>query len=69
MPSGLRIIENWISNKKSEADRRSGYSWGVLVHGNRALASSVFHFLGQDKLAVPISDFKVDFAKDVEAAC
>lgn len=65
----LRAIDKWIIERKSRADRKSGYSWGLLVHGNRALAGAVFERLGNDLLDQPISDFPADYETKVFAAC
>lgn len=53
----LREIERWIDGKKPNISRKSGPLWGVLVHGNRVLAASVFKQIGIEKLSQPISDF------------
>lgn len=65
----LRAIDVWLSERKIQADRKSGYSWGLLVHGNRALASAVFERLGNKLLEQPISDFPDDYEAKVFAAC
>lgn len=65
----LRSIEKWIAQKKSAAQRKSGYSWGLLVHGNRAIAASVFQKLGSDILNEPICDFPTDYEKKVFLIC
>ncbi|MCV0350573.1 MAG: AIPR family protein [Nitratireductor sp.] len=65
----LRAVDKWIIERKSQADRKSGYSWGLLVHGNRALAGAVFERLGNDLLDQPISDFPADYESKVFAAC
>lgn len=65
----LRVVEKWIADKKTAAERRSGYSWGMLVHGNRAIAASVFNQLGVDILDMPISDFPHDYERTVFRAC
>lgn len=65
----LRSVDKWISDRKSQADRKSGYSWGLLVHGNRAIAASVFARLGNNLLDQPISDFPDDYETIVFAAC
>lgn len=65
----LRAVDKWIIERKSQADRKSGYSWGLLVHGNRALAGVVFERLGNDLLDQPISDFPADYESNVFAAC
>ena len=65
----LRAVDKWISERKSQADRKSGYSWGLLVHGNRTLAGAVFDRLGNGLLEQPISDFPVDYEARVFVAC
>ncbi len=64
-----RSIDEWIERKKSAAARRSGYSWGVLVHGNRAIAASVFNELGTDILDQPIISFPNDYRNLVNETC
>lgn len=53
----LREIERWIDQKKLNVPKKSGASWGILVHGNRVLAAVVFRRIGIEKLSQPISDF------------
>ena len=65
----LRAVDKWIADRKSQADRKSGYSWGLLVHGNRAMASAVFARLGNHLLDQPISEFPTDYESKVFAAC
>jgi len=65
----LRSVEKWINNRKSLADRKSGYPWSLLVHGNRAIAASVFERLGDKLLDQSISDFPTDYERGVFAAC
>lgn len=65
----LRAVDKWIVARKSQADRKSGYSWGLLVHGNRALASAVFERLGNHLLDQPISDFPTDYDEKAVTAC
>ncbi|MCK0150776.1 AIPR family protein [Marivita sp. S6314] len=65
----LRAVDEWISERKSQADRRSGYSWGLLVHGNRAIAASVFERLGMAMLDQPISEFPDDYETIVYRVC
>lgn len=52
----LRAIEAWIEAKK-KVTKRSGPAWGVLVHGNRILASVVFAKHGVKGLSQTIGDF------------
>jgi hypothetical protein len=53
----LREIERWIDEKKSALSKKSGPTWGVLVHGNRVLTAVIFSRLGVDVLAQPIAAF------------
>lgn len=52
-----RRIETWIEFKKASLSKKSGAERGVLVHGNRILASVVFKKFGPAKLSQPISSF------------
>jgi len=68
----LRLIEVWIELKK-KLTKKSGPAWGVLVHGNRILATVVFAEYGATKLTQPIEDFSksldmVDITTLCEAA-
>ena len=53
-----REIDSWIDAKKRVAAKRSGFSWGVLVHGNRILAAAAFRLTGVHATAQPIADFR-----------
>lgn len=53
-----RLIELWIDEKKASLEKKSGYPWGVLIHGNRVLAAGVFNRLGSKMLDRPIDDFR-----------
>lgn len=53
----LREIENWIEERKKGLTKKSGASWGVLIHGNRLLAAAVFKRFGAGKLSQPIGEF------------
>ena len=53
----LRKIDSWIEDRKKKLDKKSGKEWGVLVHGNRILAASVFTRLPPNVLDQPIHDF------------
>lgn len=53
-----RSVDEWIDAKKATATKKSGFSWGVLIHGNRILSAVVFKRLGKDVLSQPIVDFK-----------
>ncbi|SHI66337.1 AIPR protein [Aureimonas altamirensis DSM 21988] len=65
-----RKIDLWIENKKKEVSKRSGYPWGVLIHGNRILAASVFKNISSDLLSKPIHDFSIHEPKiDIESIC
>jgi len=65
----LRAIDDWIAEKKSQSDRKSGYAWGLLVHGNRAIAASVFKNVGQTILEQPISEMNSNYVTPVVEAC
>jgi hypothetical protein len=65
----LRAIDDWIAEKKSQSDRKSGYAWGLLVHGNRAIAASVFKNVGQTILEQPISEMNSNYVTLVVEAC
>lgn len=54
----LRLIDAWIDERKKTLSKKSGYSWGVLIHGNRILASAVFSLLGTKTLDQPIEDYR-----------
>lgn len=45
-----REIDLWIDNKKSELEKRSGYAWGLLIHGNRVLSAGIFKQIGSAAL-------------------
>ncbi|HVX41360.1 MAG TPA: AIPR family protein [Gemmatimonadaceae bacterium] len=59
-----RAIDEWIDSKKKSLVKKSGPRWGVLVHGNRILASLAFSALGQSKLSKPIAAFSSSFKVD-----
>jgi hypothetical protein len=52
-----REIESWIEAKKKSLPKKSGVNWGVLVHGNRILASAVYSKIDASSLKHPISKF------------
>ena len=54
-----REIDSWIEAKRASLAKRSGTSWGVLVHGNRILAAAVFRLVDSKKLSQPISTFSI----------
>lgn len=58
----LREIESWIELSKKNLAKKSGASWGVLIHGNRILAAAVFKKFGIDKLSQPIGEFSTVLA-------
>jgi hypothetical protein len=65
-----RRIDAWIENKKGDVPKRSGYPWGVLIHGNRILAASVFKNIHGDILSKPIQEFAViEPTLDIDALC
>lgn len=53
-----REIDNWIDTKKKSLTKKSGAGWGVLIHGNRVIASCVFSLLNGNALLSPISEFR-----------
>ena len=46
-----------IETKKRTISKKSGTRWGVLVHGNRILASVVFAKYGAARLSQPITQY------------
>jgi len=54
-----RTIDTWIEGKRESIGKRSGYPWGVLIHGNRILAAGVFKLLGRPAIDRPIEDFRM----------
>ncbi|WP_202803371.1 AIPR family protein [Herbaspirillum rubrisubalbicans] len=66
----LREVEAWIDGKKLVVSKRSGPKWGVLVHGNRILASAVYRQLGTSVLSQPIVDFRKQiYSLNIPAVC
>lgn len=64
-----RTIDKWIEAKK-KMTKRSGPSWGVLVHGNRILASVVFAKYGPSKMSASISEYSSSLKQaDIDALC
>jgi hypothetical protein len=53
-----RAIDKWIDAKKKTFSKKSGPSWGVLIHGNRILAASVFRRMEAKPLSVPITEYR-----------
>ncbi|HIE4139893.1 TPA: AIPR family protein [Stenotrophomonas maltophilia] len=53
----LRAIDAWIESAKSQLPKKSGPKHGVLVHGNRILASLAFALRLGKHLDKPVSDF------------
>jgi hypothetical protein len=54
----LRIIDKWIDTRKITINKKSGPTWGVLVHGNRIIACAVFKKIGPGILGIPINEFR-----------
>ncbi|WP_348256685.1 AIPR family protein [Leptolyngbya sp. PL-A3] len=54
-----RAVDNWIDRKKKSFTKQQqhGFSWGVLVHGNRMLAAAVFKEIDANQLSQPIEQF------------
>ncbi|MFT4076053.1 MAG: AIPR family protein [Asticcacaulis sp.] len=65
----MRAIDEWIADTKGNTIKKSGYSWGVLIHGNRAIAASVFKKLGNGMIDRSINDFDHLYKDKVIAAC
>jgi hypothetical protein len=65
----LRAVDEWIAETKGNALKKSGYGWGVLIHGNRAIAASVFNKLGNSMIDKSINDFDPSYREKVNAAC
>lgn len=65
----LRECDRWIDEKKKAIERRSGYQWGVLVHGNRAITAIAFQKYGVDRLEAEIKLFGEDLSKEVDDIC
>lgn len=55
----MREIDKWIERKKRLLEKKSGPTWGMLVHGNRILAAAVFRQLPADFLDQPIGTFQI----------
>lgn len=53
----LREIDRWIEMKRQSVTKRSGPKWGILIHGNRAIAAAVMTRYGLTKLSQPIAMF------------
>jgi hypothetical protein len=53
-----REIDQWIDAKKTNLEKRSGYPWGVLIHGNRVLSAGIFKEIGSKALEKPIDEFR-----------
>jgi hypothetical protein len=65
-----RQIDLWIDKRKRLLLKKSGPSWGVLVHGNRILSAAVFHKFEGSKLSQPITSFSKSFdPSSVEKLC
>jgi len=59
-----RLVDDWIERKKRTLLKKSGVSWGVLVHGNRILSAAVFNKFDNVKLSQSIGSF----SKSVDAS-
>lgn len=57
-----REIDLWIDGKKADMEKRSGYAWGVFIHGNRVLATGIFKVIGSHNLNKPIDEFRASIA-------
>jgi hypothetical protein len=58
-----RAIDAWIDKKKYLHPKKSGTTWGILVHGNRILAAAVFARVPPATLEQPISSFPTELQK------
>jgi hypothetical protein len=59
-----RRIEDWIEKKKKSALKRSGSTWGILIHGNRILSAAVFKAYDPRRLSRPIKEFHREMPDD-----
>ncbi|MDR4470746.1 MAG: AIPR family protein [Nitrospira sp.] len=65
-----RAIDSWIERRKQGLPKKSGPSWGALVHGNRILAAAVFRRFDGATLSQPIGTFGETFKQsDVDFLC
>ena len=65
-----RSIDLWIEGKKRLLAKKSGFGWGLLIHGNRILSAAVFRQVGKETLNQPIADFRKAIEKlDIDKAC
>lgn len=55
----IRKIDNILDSKIIDLAQKTGRDYGLLIHGNRIIATIVMKKLGLD-LTVPNSDFKID---------
>ena len=58
-----REIDKWIEVKKTSFTKKSGYSWGALIHGNRILAACVFKQINNETINLPIDEFRKEIIK------
>jgi hypothetical protein len=65
-----RRIDAWIEGTKQGLVKRSGYSWGLLIHGNRIISAGVFKILGRDAIEKSIDDFRRNLdSLEIEKIC
>lgn len=65
-----RAIDSWIEVRKQGLLKKSGPSWGALIHGNRILAAAVFRRFDVAKLSQSIGAFGETFKQsDVDSLC
>ncbi len=57
----LRAIDNWIKGQIRQLPKKSGLTYGSLVHGNRIIAAAAIRKLGKDYLKKTIHEFNKDF--------
>jgi hypothetical protein len=68
--STLRVIEGWIETKKKTLSKKSGTRWGILIHGNRILASVVFAKYGITRLSQPIAQYSTSMnVAEIDQLC
>lgn len=60
----LREIDTWIKERIKELPKKSGTTYGALVHGNRIIAAAAMNKLGTNHFKKTITEFKSSFNKD-----
>lgn len=65
-----RSVDRWIDQKKKAIGKKSGFSWGTLIHGNRILSAAVFARIGREILTQPIAEFRAKLGDlDIDGHC